>query len=176
MGRTIEQTLGGLFGLQRFEENPALDATIRKTLERYPSLRSDARAREDAWEREARCAKELARYGDDRQVIDSFARHMLARSVAEADPAQRPPFDRETIDRNVEQLKSGKRFQRMVQTHGVDALREALAARDPQAASVALYAPQSERDAKHRDHVAPGKSEPQKTRRPPQKNEQGPAR
>ena len=43
MGRTIKQTLGYLFGLQRLEENPELDATIQKTLQRYPSLRSDGK-------------------------------------------------------------------------------------------------------------------------------------
>lgn len=47
MGRTIEQTLGYLFGLQRFEENPELDATIQKTLQRYPSLRSDGKVRKN---------------------------------------------------------------------------------------------------------------------------------
>lgn len=182
MGRTIEQTLGELFGLQRFEENPALDATIRKTLERYPSLRSDAREREtrakamDAWEREALCAKELAKHGDDRQVIDCFARHMLARSVADADPAKRPPFDRNTIDKGTEELKNRKRFRHMVQTHGVNALREALAAEDPQAASAALYAPDSEREAKQKDHATPEKNGPRTERQTPQKNEQDPTR
>ena len=47
MGRTIEQTLGYLFGLQRFEENPKLDATIQETLQRYPSLRSDGKVRKN---------------------------------------------------------------------------------------------------------------------------------
>jgi len=47
MGRTVEQTLSELFGLQRFEENPELDATIQKTLQRYPSLRSDGMVRKN---------------------------------------------------------------------------------------------------------------------------------
>ncbi|MBQ9719375.1 MAG: hypothetical protein IJV64_01640 [Oscillospiraceae bacterium] len=46
MGHTVEQTLGGLFALQYFAGNEALDAAIRKTLQRYPSLRSGEPTRE----------------------------------------------------------------------------------------------------------------------------------
>ena len=46
MGRTIEQTLSALFGYQRFAEDPVLEATIQKTLLRYPPLRSAGRKRE----------------------------------------------------------------------------------------------------------------------------------
>ena len=160
-----------------------LDATIRQTLQRYPSRRPDAPTREseakamapaDAWEREAQYAKELAKYGDDRQVIDCFARHMLAQSVAEEDPARRPIFDRNAVDKDVELLKNSKRFRLMVQTHGARALREALATQNPQAASLALFAPRGETLGE--PPKAPERNEPRKEWQTPQRNKQGPAR
>ena len=97
----------------------------------------------NTWEREAFHAKELAKYGNDQQVLDCFARHLVAQSVVEsADAAHRPSYDKKLLDKSVEELKQNKSFKLMTQAYGVEKMREALASQDPQAASVAMYAPQ----------------------------------
>lgn len=97
----------------------------------------------DVWEREAAYAKEKARTGTDAEVIDSFARHLTVQSVVEgADRDHRPSYDKRVVDESVEGLKNNGSFKLMVQTYGAEKMREALASRDPQAASVQMFAPQ----------------------------------
>ena len=99
----------------------------------------------DVWEREAAYAREKARTGTDEEAIDSFARHLAVQAVVEsADRDHRPPYDKRIVDKSVEELKNDRSFKLMVQAYGVKGMREALAARDPQVASVALFAPRNE--------------------------------
>ena len=96
------------------------------------------------WEAEARHAKELSKgVADEARVADCFARHLAAQSVVEAaDEAHRPPYDKKLLDKSAEELKQNKSFKLMAQTYGVEGMRRALAAPDPQAASIELFAPQ----------------------------------
>ena len=121
-----------------------------KEIQKYNNLARDmsdrkqsASVQANTWQREIRHAKELAKYGNDQQVIDCFARHLYAQSVVEsADKAHRPPYYKKIFDKSVEELKQNKSFKLMAKTYGVKGMREALSAPNPQAASIALFAPQ----------------------------------
>ena len=98
----------------------------------------------NSWEAVAQHAQETAKKSKDPEVVaDCFARHLYAQSVVEsADRDKRMPFDKKMLDQSVEELKQNKSFKLMAQTYGVEGMRRALAAPDPQVASIALFAPQ----------------------------------